>query len=337
MQPDPAFEPRGINELYSELWSVYVQRIVRLFAISIVTALVVFAATSAIDAVLPEGPQTEIDTILAAAAGDPAAEEAAQEQVDELLAERFWLETFRLTLYVVASLVVTSITVAAFFYVIGGHYVRGRVSLKEAFAFAMLRSWRLIVVTVAATLAILAVWVALVLAPILINIAFADNLLIAAVFSLVSFFGLVATLPITVYLAVRWAYIWPAVALEGLRPIEALRRSWDLVEGHWLRTAGALVMAVLAITAIELVPTMALSLIGSIGSGEGSSGWTSTLMTAHSSFFSPVIAGPVQAIIVFLLYADIRTRKEAPIGYGPQQLSDELRLSSPPGYLPDEM
>ena len=200
----------------------------------------------------------------------------------------------------------------------------------------MLRSWRLIVVTVAATMGILAVWVALVLAPILINIIFADNLLIAAVFSFVSFFGLVATLPITVYLAVRWAYIWPAVTLEGLRPLEAFRRSWELVEGNWLRTAGAFVMALLAIIAIELVPTMALSLIGSIGSEEGSSGWTSTLTTVHSSFISPVIAGPVQAIIIFLLYADIRTRKEAPIGYGPQQLSGELQLAPPPEYFLDE-
>ena len=336
MRSGSAFVPRGVNELYSELWAVYVQRVVRLLAISIVTALAVFGATSAIDAVLPEGPQAEIDAITAAAAGDPVAEEAAQEQISELLAERFWIETIRLVLYVIASLVVTATTAGAYFYVIGAHYILGRASLKEAIAFALLRSVRLIGVTVAASLAMLALWGVLVLAPIMANIAFADNLLIAGALSLVSFFGLTAALIISLYLTVRWTYIWPAVAMEGLTLVAAFRRSWELAEDHWLRTAGALVMAVLAIVAIELVPQLALTLIGAIGSGEGAPGWVTTMSDFHSTFISPVVAGPIQVIIIFLLYMDIRTRKEAPIGYGPPQVSDELRLPPPPEYFPDE-
>ena len=52
--------------------------------------------------------------------------------------------------------------------------------------------------------------------------------------------GLAATgilIPVAVWLAVRWALLAPAVELEDRSAVTGLRRSTELVRGHWLRVA----------------------------------------------------------------------------------------------------
>jgi hypothetical protein len=42
--------------------------------------------------------------------------------------------------------------------------------------------------------------------------------------------------PLGGYLAVRWSFAWPVIALEGAGPVRALARSWELTAGRWWHT-----------------------------------------------------------------------------------------------------
>ncbi len=56
-------------------------------------------------------------------------------------------------------------------------------------------------------------------------------------------------LPIAIWLTLRWALIVPAAELEGHSSFGALRRSWSLVQRHWLKV-GTLVVVAAAITIV---------------------------------------------------------------------------------------
>jgi hypothetical protein len=56
-------------------------------------------------------------------------------------------------------------------------------------------------------------------------------------------------LPIAIWLTLRWALIVPAAELEGHSSLGALRRSWSLVQRHWLKV-GTLVVVAAAITIV---------------------------------------------------------------------------------------
>src|SRR5207253_6813306 len=45
-----------------------------------------------------------------------------------------------------------------------------------------------------------------------------------------------------VYIFVRWTLVAPAIMVERLGAVDALRRSWRLVQNYWWRTAGLLIL-----------------------------------------------------------------------------------------------
>jgi hypothetical protein len=64
-------------------------------------------------------------------------------------------------------------------------------------------------------------------------------------------------IPVAVWVAVRWALLVPAVELEGLPGLEALRRSARLVRQEWLKVATLVVLATsLALVAGPLAGTL---------------------------------------------------------------------------------
>jgi hypothetical protein len=54
--------------------------------------------------------------------------------------------------------------------------------------------------------------------------------------------GLIALIVPGIWLAVRWYFAAQAAVVDGLQPAEALRRSALLVDGHWWRVLGVLVV-----------------------------------------------------------------------------------------------
>jgi len=141
-----------------------------------------------------------------------------------------------------------------------------------------------------------------------------ETALVAALFGLLSFTGFIGAVVITAYVAIRWTFIWPVIAFEGLIGVAALRRSWELTENFWWRTFGVVVMTTLAVFAIGFP--------GLIATGAG----LEAVGNWYSNFIAPAISGPIQAVMIFLLYADLRTRKEDPPGYGPDQIASELNF-----------
>ncbi len=312
MRSENAFPERGLNDLFAELWSVYLARVVRLLIISLVSALVVFGAMSGIDAILPDGNQPAIDEILTSVPeGETPTNEQLQE-VAELQLEDLPLELLRSALLIGAALLVSAVAAGAYMFVIGAHYVVGRVLISEALTFSVQRVGGLIITTLIALAVVFAVWAVLFIAPFMIANAAMDTALVAALFGLLSFTGFVGAVVITLYTAIRWTFIWPVIAFEGLIGVAALRRSWELTENFWWRTFGIVIMVTLAVFAIGFP--------GLIATGAG----LEAVGTWYSNLVAPTLAGPIQAIMVFLLYADLRTRKEDPPGYGPDQIASEL-------------
>ncbi len=312
MRSENAFPERGMNDLFAELWSVYLARVVRLLLISIVSAAVVFGAMSGIDAILPDGNQPAIDDILTSVPEDETPTNEQLQEIAELQLADLPLELLRSALLIGAELLVSAVAAGAYMFVIGAHYVVGRVLISEALAFSLQRVGGLIITTLIALAVVFAVWAVLFIAPFMIANATMDAALVAALFGLLSFTGFVGAVVITVYVAVRWTFIWPVIAFEGLIGIVALRRSWELTENFWWRTFGIVVIVTLAVFAIGFP--------GLIATGAG----LEAVGTWYSNLVAPTIAGPIQAIMIFLLYADLRTRKEVSPGYGPDQIASEL-------------
>jgi len=59
---------------------------------------------------------------------------------------------------------------------------------------------------------------------------------------LISIICLLALVPVLIYVAIKWYFALTSVAVDDLTIIESLRNSWYLVEGHWWRTFGILIL-----------------------------------------------------------------------------------------------
>jgi hypothetical protein len=111
-----------------------------------------------------------------------------------------------------------------------------------------------------------------------------------------------------IWLAVAFSVAVPALLLERLGPIAALRRSVRLVRGRWWPTAGALLVGYLLIGiigalvegVITVVPTLVAkdnTLVAALGAVVG--GTVGSALTT-----------PYSAAVVALVYFDLRVRKE---------------------------
>jgi hypothetical protein len=102
-------------------------------------------------------------------------------------------------------------------------------------------------------------------------------------------------------LVCRWSIAWAAVAIEGVRLGQALRRSWRLVRGNTWR-AGAIMLFGLAVSMGPSVPFI-LSALG------GMEDWL--LIRIVITHGTALLLGPLSALALALLYFDCRVRKEA--------------------------
>jgi hypothetical protein len=88
----------------------------------------------------------------------------------------------------------------------------------------------------------------------------------------------------------------PAVVMEGKRGREAMRRSWELVSGHFWHVLGVIVVAFV----ITAVVSAIFSAIG--GSNE--------VLAVILGTVGQVIVAPFSALVTVLLYLDVRARRE---------------------------
>ena len=124
------------------------------------------------------------------------------------------------------------------------------------------------------------------------------------------FLMIVALIVIACFLTVKFAFTSSAVVLEGLGPVDAMKRSWSLSKGSFWRILGRILL-------IGIVTTLITSVLGAIVGailGVGANAAESLgLLVAFSAFLGALLSAvviPVQSSFYTLMYLDERMRKE---------------------------
>ena len=123
-------------------------------------------------------------------------------------------------------------------------------------------------------------------------------------------------IPVAIWLAVRWSLLAQVVELDDLSRRAALRRSGELVRGHWIRVGSLVGLS----TAIALV---AGPLVGAL-----------LIFASNSSLaLLNLVAGvvyaltlPYVALVTTFVYMDVRTRHELDAEEVPRELPAEIAV-----------
>jgi hypothetical protein len=131
--------------------------------------------------------------------------------------------------------------------------------------------------------------------------------------------GVPVVVCLVVFLYVRLAFAAPAMLLERLGVLSALRRSWRLGTGSWWRVLGVLLLTgVIGWVASSLLQ-LPFGIIGQLvavamGGDQGTSVTGPLLVSSVVSNLGAVVAAavvsPFGAAVVCLLYIDLRIRRE---------------------------
>jgi hypothetical protein len=128
-------------------------------------------------------------------------------------------------------------------------------------------------------------------------------------------------LVVGVFVAVVWVAVLlvmttPALILEKLTVVAALRRSRRLVTSSWWRTLGIVLLAQIIATVIAGIVAVPFAIAGGIGtvlSGNPSDQYhfVPLLLTGIGTFLGGTLVRPFSAGVMALLYIDRRMRSEA--------------------------
>lgn len=126
------------------------------------------------------------------------------------------------------------------------------------------------------------------------------------VFGVLVAVGFVLLIVPGIFLAVSFAVVWQALMIEGIGPVESIKRSWRLVAGERWRIFGAGLL-VMILTAILLgIVSVVIWLI--LSSGLGVSGGLAGYIVQH---VSTLLSIPLTAAVGTVIYLDLRVRKES--------------------------
>lgn len=132
---------------------------------------------------------------------------------------------------------------------------------------------------------------------------------IGGAFSII-FLMIVALIVIACFFTVKFAFTSSAVVLEGLGPVDAMKRSWSLSKGSFWRILGRIWL-------IGIVTALITSVLGGVVGailGVGAAAADSVgMLVAFSAFLSALLSAvviPVQSSFYTLMYLDERMRKE---------------------------
>jgi hypothetical protein len=122
-------------------------------------------------------------------------------------------------------------------------------------------------------------------------------LVVSILVGLATLLGLIVFIIPGIYIGVRLAVSIQALVIEGKRGTEAMRRSRDLVGGHWWHAAFTLLVAGLLTALVNAVITAPFS----------AGAW---LVQGIAAAVATTVTLPFGALVGVLLYLDLRTRKE---------------------------
>lgn len=109
-----------------------------------------------------------------------------------------------------------------------------------------------------------------------------------------------------IFLAVSLAVVWEALIIEGIGPMESIKRSWRLVAGERWRVFGAGLLVIILMVIVIGIVSAVIALILSSGLGV-SGGMTGYLVQQVATLLSI----PLTAALGTVIYLDLRVRKES--------------------------
>ncbi len=124
------------------------------------------------------------------------------------------------------------------------------------------------------------------------------------------FLMIVALIAIACFLTVKFAFTSSAVVLEGLGPVDALKRSWSLSKGSFWRILGRIWLIGIV---TGLISAVLGGIVGAILGVGGNAADSVGMLVAFSAFLSALLSAvviPVQSSFYTLMYLDERMRKE---------------------------
>jgi hypothetical protein len=137
-------------------------------------------------------------------------------------------------------------------------------------------------------------------------------LLVSVLVGLAIIGGLILFIIPGIYVGVRLAVSIEALVVEGRRGTQAMRRSWELVGGHWWHAFGTVVVAGLLTGVVNALITAPF----------GNTGW---FVQAVAAAVATVVTLPYGVLVGVLLYLDLRARKES---LTLEQLRTDLQASA---------
>jgi hypothetical protein len=131
--------------------------------------------------------------------------------------------------------------------------------------------------------------------------------------------GWIGAVVFEILLWVRLSLTLPAVVLERLSPMTAIKRSWQLTRGSFWRLFGILLLTGLVVGVAGYVLSIPFAIVGGIVGGGGSLGMfgatatasaTALIIGAIGSILAATVTRPIFAGVNVLLYVDLRIRRE---------------------------
>jgi hypothetical protein len=122
-------------------------------------------------------------------------------------------------------------------------------------------------------------------------------LVVSILVGLATLLGLIVFIIPGIYIGVRLAVSTQALIVEDKRGTNAMRRSWDLVGGHWWHAAFTILIAGLITAVVNAVITAPFS----------AGAW---LIQGIAAAVATTVTLPYGALVGVLLYLDLRARKE---------------------------
>ena len=117
--------------------------------------------------------------------------------------------------------------------------------------------------------------------------------------------GFVLVIVPGIFLLVSFAVVWEALIIEGIGPMESIKRSWRLVSGERWRLFGAgLLVMIIAIIVFGILSAVVWLILNGLGVDGNMSGY---LVGQLATLVSIPLSGAVGAVI----YLDLRVRKES--------------------------
>ncbi len=119
--------------------------------------------------------------------------------------------------------------------------------------------------------------------------------------------GYVAFAVLAVFVTVSFAVAWEALIIEGIGPIQGLKRSWRLVTGERWRVfgAGLVVLLIIAVIVFGIVWAVIWFILSpALGVSDGMAGYLDEQVSA-------LLAIPLGASVLTVIYLDLRVRKES--------------------------